>query len=199
MTPDETRIDRWFVRGAPREDPTAGHAVVRRRPRPREWIAGEAVDEGSRWRSGGGPHRGSRACRGGRAAHRVARRSRRRRDLFRGPQPAGRAGDRARDQAYAWGGPTQQASPAGARAPAPGCRRLSPTSGWCRPHRARAWTSTRGHRGTLPNRLPDRRRRGSRRLRADAKRWRRNWRSSRCWSPAMRVPWAGERPMGPLA
>ena len=36
------------LRGAPREDPPAGHPVVRGRPRPREWIAGEAVDEGSR-------------------------------------------------------------------------------------------------------------------------------------------------------
>ena len=79
------------VRGAPREDPPARDPAVRGRPRPREWIAGEAVDEGSRRRSGGGVHRGSRAYRRGRAADRVACRSTRRRDLLRGPQPAGRA------------------------------------------------------------------------------------------------------------
>ena len=117
------------VRGAPREDPPARDPVVRGRPRPREWITGEAVDEGSRRRSGGGAHRRSRAHRRGRAADRVARRGPRRRDLLRGPQPAGGAADRAGDLARTRGGSAQQASPARARAPAPGWPCLSPKSG----------------------------------------------------------------------
>ena len=40
--------------------------------------------------------------------------------------PPRRAGGRAGDHGRAWGGPAEQASPARARAPAPGCRRLSP-------------------------------------------------------------------------
>ena len=54
--------------------------------------------------------------------------SHRRRDLLRGPQRAGRAEGPAGHHAHAWGGPTRQASAARARAPPPGCRRLSPTS-----------------------------------------------------------------------
>ena len=93
---EDTRIRSLAVRGAPREDPPDSDPVVRGRPCPREWIAGEAVDEGSRRRSGGGIHRRSRAHRRGRAADRVACRGPRRRDLLRRPQPARGAADRAR-------------------------------------------------------------------------------------------------------
>ena len=57
---DETRIDRWLCAVRLVEDSSAGDPPVRGRPRRREWIAGEAVDEGSRGRSGRGLHRGSR-------------------------------------------------------------------------------------------------------------------------------------------
>lgn len=65
-----------------REDPPARDAVVRRRPRPREWISGEAIDHRARRRSGGGPDRRSRARGRGRAGHRVACRGARRRNRY---------------------------------------------------------------------------------------------------------------------
>ena len=52
LATDETRIDRWLCAVRLVKDPPARDQAVRGWPRPREWIAGKAVDEGSRGRSG---------------------------------------------------------------------------------------------------------------------------------------------------